>query len=95
MWEFGRASDAEGLELMLAFFNITEPQKRREVIAFAEKLARESVPVALLPVSLPQDNSPKDDSPLTNSPQADFPLHHSAQDNSSQDYSSQDNSPSK
>ena len=59
MWEFGRASDAEGLEPMVAFFNITEPQKFREVIAFAEKSACESVLVALPPVPLPQDNSPK------------------------------------
>jgi hypothetical protein len=34
--EFSRFFDAEGLRLMQAFFHITEPEHRREVIAFAE-----------------------------------------------------------
>jgi hypothetical protein len=40
--EFSRFFDAEGLRLMQAFFHITEPERRREVIAFAEKRARQS-----------------------------------------------------
>ena len=42
MREFNRFSDAEGLRLMQAFFHITEPERRREVIALAEKLASQS-----------------------------------------------------
>lgn len=37
--EFDRVSDAERLRLMQAFFHITEPKLRREMIALAEKLA--------------------------------------------------------
>jgi len=47
--KFGGAADAEGLRLMKAFFHITEPDRRREVIALAEKLAEQARLV--LPVS--------------------------------------------
>jgi hypothetical protein len=40
--DFSHASDAEGLRLMQAFFHITDPLRRREVIALAEKLAKQS-----------------------------------------------------
>jgi hypothetical protein len=55
--DLGHASDAEGLRLMQAFFHITDPDRRREVIALAEKLAMQSRRRALgLPQ--PQDNEP-------------------------------------
>jgi hypothetical protein len=55
--DFGHSSDAEGLRLMQAFFHITDPDRRREVIALAEKLAMQSGRRAL-GVPLPQDNEP-------------------------------------
>jgi hypothetical protein len=51
------ASDGEGLRLMQAFFHITDPDRRREVIALAEKLAMQSRRRALA-LPLPQDNEP-------------------------------------
>jgi hypothetical protein len=39
---FGRASDEEGLRLILAFFSIMEPDKRNEVVELAERLAEQS-----------------------------------------------------
>ena len=57
MRDVGHASDAEGLRLMQAFFHITEPDRRREVIALAEKLAMRSRRRAF-GVPLPQDNEP-------------------------------------
>ena len=57
MREFVDAPDAEGLRLMQAFFHITEPDRRREVIALAEKLAKQSRRLALA-VPLSQDNEP-------------------------------------
>lgn len=38
----GRPSDEEALKLALAFFCIMDPDKRAEVMAVAEKFARES-----------------------------------------------------
>jgi hypothetical protein len=55
--DVGHASDAEGLRLMRAFFHITDPDRRREVIALAEKLAMRSRRRSL-GVPLPQDNEP-------------------------------------
>jgi hypothetical protein len=55
--KFGGAADAEGLRLMKAFFHITEPDRRREVIALAEKLA-EQAGRSTLALQLPQDNEP-------------------------------------
>jgi len=55
--DVGHASDAEGLRLMQAFFHITDPDRRREVIELAEKLAMRSRRCAL-GVPLPQDNEP-------------------------------------
>ena len=57
MREFNRFSDAEGLRLMQAFFDITEPEQRRRVIAFAEKLASQSAG-RVRAAPLPQDNEP-------------------------------------
>jgi hypothetical protein len=53
--DFSHASDAEGLRLMQAFFHITDPLRRREVIALAEKLAKQPRRRA---APLPQDNEP-------------------------------------
>jgi quinol monooxygenase YgiN len=38
----GRASDEEALRLVIAFYCIMEPDKRAEVLALAERLAKES-----------------------------------------------------
>ena len=54
--DFSHASDAEGLRLMQAFFHITDPARRREVIALAEKLAKQSRRRRAVPLS--QDNEP-------------------------------------
>ena len=51
----GDSSDAEGLRLMQAFFHITEPDRRREVIELAERLVKRSPPRALA-APLAQDN---------------------------------------
>jgi hypothetical protein len=53
----GDSSDAEGLRLMQAFFHITEPDRRREVIELAERLVKRSPPRALA-APLAQDNEP-------------------------------------
>ena len=39
---YGRASDEDGLRLILAFYCIMEPEKREELLALAEKYASES-----------------------------------------------------
>lgn len=39
---FGRPSDEEALRLVLAFYCITEPEKRSAISAMAEQLARDS-----------------------------------------------------
>jgi len=38
----GRASDQEALRLTIAFYCIMEPEHRAEVLALAEKFARDS-----------------------------------------------------
>ena len=38
----GRASDEEALRLVIAFYCIMEPDKRAEILALAEKFAKES-----------------------------------------------------
>lgn len=50
VWRIGRASDEEALKMVLAYLNINEPERRREVLALAEKFANQSVP------PVPQDN---------------------------------------
>jgi hypothetical protein len=40
VWKVGRASDAEGLRMMLAFFNIDDPRLRLRLIELAETFAR-------------------------------------------------------
>ncbi|MDB5631554.1 MAG: hypothetical protein JWR49_409 [Tardiphaga sp.] len=40
MWKVGRASDEEGLRMMLAFFNIADPRQRLRLIELAEAFAR-------------------------------------------------------
>lgn len=41
----GRASDQDALKLVLAFYCIMESERRSELIALAEKLAKESTVV--------------------------------------------------
>lgn len=41
----GRPSDEEALRLVIAFYCITEPEKRSAISAMAEQLARDSEPV--------------------------------------------------
>jgi hypothetical protein len=57
--ELGDASDAEGLRLITAFFRITDPQRRREVVALAEQMAKEPLRRALPAAALLQDNEPE------------------------------------
>jgi hypothetical protein len=38
----GRASDEEALRLVIAFYCVMEPEKRAEILALAEKFAKES-----------------------------------------------------
>jgi hypothetical protein len=59
MWEFGRASDKEALQLVLSFLQITDPDRRAEVVALANRYQREcpSLPVHMPPL-VRQDNAP-------------------------------------
>ena len=54
MWRVGRASDQEGLRLMLAYLQISDPALRKQVVRLAEKHAGHPQPV-LVP-DLTQDN---------------------------------------
>ena len=54
MWRVGRASDQEGLRLMLAYLQISDPALRKQVIRLAEKFAGHPQPM-LIP-DLAQDN---------------------------------------
>jgi hypothetical protein len=57
MWRHGRASDEEGLRLMLAFFTIDDPAKRRRLIALAESFASgEASELTTNALSVVQDN---------------------------------------
>ena len=55
MWRVGRASDQEGLRLMLAYLQISDPALRKQVIRLAEKFAGHPQPM-LIP-DLAQDNA--------------------------------------
>jgi hypothetical protein len=58
MWEFGRASDAEALEMTVTFIQITDPARRAAVLRFAKKqLAACTVPRAAAPQLVNQDNA--------------------------------------
>ncbi|MEH2471900.1 hypothetical protein V1281_006912 [Nitrobacteraceae bacterium AZCC 2161] len=62
MWKVGRASDAEGLRMMLAFFNIDDPRQRLRLIELAEAFAR-GAPLASGESALAlQDNAQPDTS---------------------------------
>lgn len=50
MWKYGQPSDKEALEIILRYLQISDPEKRKELMALAEKYARESTP------SIIQDN---------------------------------------
>jgi hypothetical protein len=54
LWRVGRASDQEGLRLMLAYLQISDPALRKQVLRLAEKLAGHPQPM-LIP-DLAQDN---------------------------------------
>ena len=54
MWRVGRASDQEGLRLMLAYLQIPDPELRKQIIRLTEKLAGHPQPM-LIP-NLAQDN---------------------------------------
>jgi hypothetical protein len=57
MWRNGRASDEEGLRLMLAFFTIDDPAKRRQLIELAESFSSGEAPsLTKGALSLVQDN---------------------------------------
>jgi len=56
----GNPSDVEGLRLMKTFFRITDPDRRREVVAFAEELVRQCERRPPSAAALPQDNEPKE-----------------------------------
>ena len=61
MWNFGCASDDEALELVVAYLNISEPERRREIAALAKKYQTESVTLAKNErPSLWQDNRPNE-----------------------------------
>lgn len=61
MWNFGRASDEEALKLVVAYLNISEPERRRELVALAEQYQQESLPLAKTErPSLWQDNRPNE-----------------------------------
>jgi hypothetical protein len=56
----GDPSDIEGLRLIKAFFRITDAERRREVVALVEKLAKQPHQHALSATSLLQDNEPSE-----------------------------------
>lgn len=56
MWRVGRATDEEGLRLMLAFFNIDDPRQRLRLIELAETYARGSAPATGANAVVLQDN---------------------------------------
>jgi hypothetical protein len=59
MWRIGRASDEEGLRLMLAFFTIDDPAKRRQLIGLAESFSSGEAPALTAgALCLVQDNAP-------------------------------------
>lgn len=61
MWNFGRASDDEALKLIVAYLNISEPERRKHIVALAEEYQRTSVPIARSErPSIWQDNRPNE-----------------------------------
>jgi hypothetical protein len=74
LWRVGRASDQEGLRLMLAYLQISDPALRKQVVRLAEKFAGHPQP--MLVSSLTQDNveavdiadTGKDDEPQRDPP---------------------------
>lgn len=45
MWNFGRASDDEAVKLVVAYLNISEPERRKDILALAAEYQRRSVPL--------------------------------------------------
>lgn len=58
MWEFGRASDEEGLRLIVAYLSIKDPALRSEIMELAEAYAKMSCETLPAPNKLSQDNTP-------------------------------------
>ncbi len=59
--KFGRASDGEALKLVVAYLNISEPERRREIVALAEEYQKASVPIAAnAQPTVWQDNRPNE-----------------------------------
>jgi hypothetical protein len=54
LWRVGRASDQEGLRLMLAYLQIADPELRKEIVRLAEKFA--GLPQPTLIPTIAQDN---------------------------------------
>jgi hypothetical protein len=54
MWRKGRPSEQEALQLTLVYLRINEPERRRALLALAERYAQESSP----PIA--QDNEDPD-----------------------------------
>jgi hypothetical protein len=59
MWELGRASDDEALRLVNAFLQISEPERRREIVELAERYQRVTVRPVLKRLPFAQDNFPQ------------------------------------
>lgn len=54
LWRVGRASDQEGLRLMLAYLQIPDPELRKQIVRLAERFAGHPQPT-LIP-TIAQDN---------------------------------------
>jgi hypothetical protein len=59
MWEFGRASDDEALELVVAFLRINEPERRREIVQLAKHHQQVSIQPLPKRTAFAQDNAPQ------------------------------------
>lgn len=42
MWEYGKATDKEALELMVRYLKIKDPDRRREIFQLADQYAGEA-----------------------------------------------------
>jgi hypothetical protein len=67
MWEFGRASDAEALRLVVAFLKIKEPERRRELIELAEMYQSITRPLPQPAQHMSQDNTAQRRCPIRRS----------------------------
>jgi hypothetical protein len=58
MWKFGRASDDEAIRLVTAFLQISEPERRLEIVELAERYHRATITPVLKRPEFEQDNLP-------------------------------------